>query len=89
MTILQALLERDLAYSDTADTSPIASGVAHDFIGEFSPDTRFYTNSEWQFADGKPRIGSSGFSATQSTFDSGILALNAHKMGVYWVEDED
>jgi hypothetical protein len=86
--ILTDLLTRDLAYACEADSKPIASIAANDFVGEFKDDTRFFTNSEWQHQNGTFKIGC-GFAATESTFDSGIVALNDHKMGVYWVEDED
>lgn len=87
--ILTDLLIRDLAYACDADSKPIASIVANDFVGEFKEETRFFTNTEWQHQNGTLKIGNSGFAATESTFDSGIIALNDHKMGVYWIEDED
>jgi len=87
--VLRELLEHDLAYSGKADSAPIAKSVAADFIGEFPEDALFFTNSEWQMDNGKTKINTTGFAATDSTFDSGIIALHSHKMGVYWVEDED
>jgi hypothetical protein len=87
--ILTELLMRDLAYACDADSAPIATDAAEEFMDEFSEATRFFTNSEWQHENARIKTGNSGFAATESTFDSGILALNDHKMGVYWVEDED
>jgi hypothetical protein len=87
--ILTELLTRDIVYACDADSSSIATVTANSFIGEFQGATRFYTNSKWQRQNGRIEIGNSGFAATESTSDSGIIALNDHKMGVYWVEDED
>lgn len=88
-TLLRELLEHDLAYWGEADSTPIATDVAQDFVAEFAEETRFFTNAQWQERNGVMRVGSTGFAATESTFDSGIIALHDHKMGVYWVEGED
>ena len=89
-TILRSLLERDLAYSSQADSAPFAEEFSRDFVQEFSEGARFFTNGDWN--DDDPTDGRSvgvWTPATQSSFDAGILVLHDHRVGVYWIEDED
>ena len=89
-TILRSILERDLAYNSDADSAPFAEEFSRHFIQEFSDGARFFTNGEWH--DDNPTNGRSvgvWTPATESTFDAGILVLHDHRVGVFWMEDED
>lgn len=88
--ILRSLLERDLAYHSDADSAPLAQEFSRHFVEEFPGDARFYTNGEWH--DDNPTNGTPAGAwtpATESTFDAGILVLHHHRVGVFWIEDED
>lgn len=88
--ILQSLLERDLAYNSDADSAPIAAELSLQFVQEFRDGARFFTNGEWH--EDKPTNGKPvgvWTPVTESTFDAGILVLHDHRVGVFWLEDED
>ena len=89
-TILRSLLERDLAYDSDADSAPIAEELSRQFVQEFSDGARFFTNGEWHEdnpTNGRP-VGV-WTPVTESTFDAGILVLHDHRVGAFWLEDED
>lgn len=88
--ILQSLLERDLAYNSDVDSASIAEEWSRQFVQEFSDGSRFFTNGEWH--EGNPTNGKPvgvWAQVTESTFDAGILVLHDHRVGVFWLEDED
>ena len=90
--ILRALLERDMAYNCEAESAPIADTTSAEFVSEFAEDAKFFTNADWvEQANGvlNAREIGSWMPATDSTFDSGILVLHTHRIGVCWLEDED
>jgi hypothetical protein len=89
-TILRSILKRDLAYHVAADTAQDAAEIAGEFVRQFSEGARYFTNGDWPddnpTCDGRIGIWTP---ATESTFDAGILVLHEHRVGVFWIEDED
>jgi hypothetical protein len=89
--ILQAVLWKDLAYSQEVMPIARASQLATAFIHAHShPEAHFFSNADWTTYHDTSRGGAFGFnSLTDATFDGGIVAVCGGLASCAWVEDED
>jgi hypothetical protein len=88
-SLLAAVIERDLAYRAPRLGAAPAGSAAAEFLGIFSgPDALFFTNGELGLTHS---LGKTGAWAplTRATFDTGVVAIEGKKLGVFWIEDED
>jgi hypothetical protein len=83
-----ALIAHLVAYSPVNGhprrTFEIADSCAEQFVALFLLDAIFFTNSTEPFLQTK-----SWDPLTDSTFDSGIVAVSKSRIGAIWFEDED
>jgi len=87
--LLSGVVDRDLAYR-ARRLSPVSGArAAAAFLALFpGPDTRFFTNGELGLAHNLDKTG--GWSPlTGATFDTGVVAIDGARLGVFWVEDEN
>jgi hypothetical protein len=56
------------------------------FFSFFAADCQFFTNAS--FNNDYSRIKSWN-PITKATFDTGVVIVNTHRIGILWVEDED
>lgn len=82
---LANLAAYDQAYDWPADSIEIAAECAREFVESFAEDCRFFTNSTHRI-DASSRAWRP---LTNSTFDSGVIAISAERGGVLWFEDDD
>jgi hypothetical protein len=83
--VARFVLHHDLAYGSHRMHAEKAAELADKFLGQFASDgTRYYTNGTLHDSD--PRTWNS---ATDSTFDAGLLVIGQAASGCLWVEDED
>jgi hypothetical protein len=85
VSLATAFLARDLAYSCRLMEDDKARDLAERFGGIFTEDARFFTNTDFT-------AGSSSWgwqSLTESTFDAGIVGVDARIIGALVVQDED
>jgi hypothetical protein len=82
--ILEAVLHRDLAYGVEMMTPGRARELAEQFLELFSGESRFFTNGV--FKNGRLSMYSG---ITGATFDTGVVCLDPHRIGLLWVQDED
>ncbi len=82
------VLARDLAYRATIMPNEDAEALAASFLRLFPAPASYWTNGELLVAHAH---GTSGAwrSATEATFDSGLVVVSATRAGILWVEDED
>lgn len=74
--VLVAVLTRDMAYDCELMTASAAASLADQFLAQFDAGSaRCFTNA--------------GHPATDATFDTGILVLDAGRVGCAWFMDED
>ena len=92
--VLLALLIEDMAYSSPRISEAEARTACDEFLSQFSADSWFFTNGNWE--DGWTKSGEAGGSfgpswepATDATFDGGVVVLDREQSGVLWLEDED
>ncbi|WP_242218504.1 hypothetical protein [Bacillus cereus group sp. BfR-BA-01380] len=86
--ILEYILSMDMAYDIDLETKPLAEKLSNYFLKEFLSDAKYYTNGKFDEVDGFFRL-SEWTSITNSTFDTGILAIDKNKIGILWAEDND
>jgi hypothetical protein len=80
---MTSLLLQDLAYGCALVPEPRARELTALFLANFDTDTAFFSNG---FAT--PRT--SGWSPiSEATFDAGVVCMDKHQIGIFWVEDED
>ena len=72
---MRKLLHRDMAYSAEVMPEQQAEQLTERFFAQFGNGARFFTNN-W-------------CSATDATFDEGVLVIGSQQSGCLWVEDED
>jgi hypothetical protein len=91
--ILYYLLRYDLAYGSDCMTDQQARSAIDTLMAKLPHDVRFYTNGNW---DRRSTIGehicASGtgwVSATDCTFDGGILVVGRDCAACVWFGDED
>jgi hypothetical protein len=83
--LVHFLLHQGLAYSTQIMPSAKAAELADRFLSQFGfVGTRYYTNGRFH----EPQSGG-WCSATDSTFDTGLLVIGPTCSGCLWVEDED
>lgn len=70
------LLHLDMAYESEMMPLSRAEQLTEEFFAQFGVGSRFYTNNDVS-------------SATEATFDKGILISGPDRSGCLWVEDED
>jgi hypothetical protein len=88
-SVLAGVMERDLAYRAPRAGAASAASTAAAFLALFrGPDARFFTNGELGLTHSLGKTG--GWDPlTRATFDTGVVALEKGRLGVFWVEDED
>ena len=86
--ILIYLFSMDMAYNIELDSKPLADKLSYSFLSGFSSGAKIFTNGYFD--------KDSGFFAlrgwqplSNATFDTDIVILDANKIGILWVEDED
>lgn len=84
--ILLLILTKDLAYNTNLMSLAEAEQLLLRFFSFFTADCQFFTNAS--FNKGYSRIKSWN-SITKATFDTGVVIVNTHRIGILWVEDED
>jgi hypothetical protein len=88
--VLAAVLHKDMAYGCEILPHAQAEQLASDFLNQFQLDcSRFYTNGEYGLPRTQPNVGPGWMSATEATFDTGVLILCADVTGCAWFMDED
>jgi hypothetical protein len=87
------VLCQNLAYNSEIMPVNQAEQMAVQFLAQFGPDARFFTNGTWHLdvieRQNGVRRGASWDPATAATFDTGLLILGRTCCGCLWVEDED
>jgi len=86
--ILEYTLSFDMAYDTELNTKPKAKSLSCYFLSEFQNDAVYFTNGYFEEDAGSYRLR--GWTPiTDSTFDTGILAIDKYKIGILWAEDND
>jgi hypothetical protein len=84
--LTERLLHKDLVYGAQKVKPARAAELADGFLAQFGTEgTRYYTNT-WFNDSG---LIESWNSATDSTFDAGILVIGPLCSGCLWIEEED
>lgn len=84
--ICREILHRDLAFHDVRLSLELADSLVDDFVHQFGPEASFFTNGT--FHDEPFRL--QGWSpCTDSTFDTGVLAISGSSAGIIWAADDD
>jgi hypothetical protein len=91
--LIRSVLHRDMAYNAEVMHEARAAELADQFLAQFGPGTRYFSNGSWHL----PRVvlvngvvcGPSWDPVTPATFDTGVLAIGQERSGCFWVEDED
>jgi hypothetical protein len=86
--ILEYILSYDMAYDAELGTKAKASLICSYFLNEFQSDAIFFTNGYFDEDAGFFKL-SAWTPLTDSTFDTGILAIDKNKIGILWAEDND
>jgi hypothetical protein len=79
------VLHQDLAYGASVMSLDVATALARRFLDFFGDQAAFVTNGTF----GANGSGGSWASLTDATFDTGVVAVSAGRVGLLWVEDED
>ena len=91
--VLAAVLARDLAYDGELMDESEARAFADEFLRQFSVDAQFFTNGEFrrQAADASEQAQCTAEwdPLTEATFDTGVVAVDVDRAGLFWFEDED
>ena len=92
--VLFTLLSKDMAFSSPRMSEEEARAACEEFLSQFGEESRFFTNGNWEDGWTKPdgnnvSFGPSWESATNATFDGGIIVLERTRSGIVWLEDED
>ncbi|WHX39765.1 hypothetical protein QNH36_19255 [Mesobacillus sp. AQ2] len=86
--ILEYILSFDMAYDTELDAKPEAKTLSSYFLSIFHRKAAFFTNGYFEEDAGSYRLR--GWTPiTDSTFDTGILAIDKYKIGILWAEDTD
>jgi hypothetical protein len=86
--ILEYILSLDMAYDLDLGTKPLADKLSAYFLNQFQSDTKYYTNGIFDEDLGFFRLRS-WLPVTDSTFDTGVLAIYKNRIGILWAEDND
>jgi hypothetical protein len=91
--VLAAVLARDLAYDRELMDESKARALADEFLRQFGPNARFFTNREFrrQAADASEWVQRTAEwdPVTRATFDTGVVVVDVDRAGLLWFEDED
>jgi hypothetical protein len=91
--VLAAVLTRDLAYDRELMDESKARALADEFLRQFGPNARFFTNREFrrQAADASEWVQRTAEwdPVTRATFDTGVVVVDVDRAGLLWFEDED
>lgn len=88
--ILRRILSFDLAYQIDLLEPERARRIADDFLSFFADDARYFTNARFMGEDGDGELYlRAWYGLTPATFDTGIVAVDARRVGMLWVQDED
>lgn len=88
VAILSQLLHKDMAYGSEIMPLEEARNLASGFISLFDATSNYYSNSTWHQHESGGNIRAWA-PLTEATFDSGIIVVDNHKIGIAWFEDED
>jgi hypothetical protein len=84
--VVQAILQVDFVFGARIMAPTKAADLAERFLSQFGTDaTRYFTNGAF---DESGRL-EQWKSATESTFDAGVLVIGTLRSGCLWVEQED
>jgi hypothetical protein len=91
--LIRLVLHRDMAYNAEVMPENRAAELADQFLAQFGPGTRYFSNGSWHLpplvrGDGVV-CGPSWDPVTPATFDTGVLAIGRERSGCFWIEDED
>lgn len=84
--ILLLILTKELAYNTNLMSLSEAKQILFRFFSLFTADCQFFTNAS--FNNNYSRL-KSWSSITKATFDTGVVIVNAYRIGILWVKDED
>lgn len=94
--LLTYLLSRTLAYDSSKRGLAAGRKGALAFLALFDPESRLLTNSTLHTVlqpDGSPPSGGFGYGSgrplTPATFEGGVVAVGAGRIGLLWFTDED
>jgi hypothetical protein len=83
------VLWRDLAYLEEIMDPAVAEELARAFLAHFDTGARFFTNRTCL----DPTFGvggnAEGWAVTEAASETGIIAVDQHRVGMLWVEDQD
>ena len=82
---LENILHRDLAYNGKIMGKGMAEEFAQRFLSLFSQKARYFTNGNF---GGHSHLGT-WTPITSATFDTGVVCLDAERIGSLWILDED
>ncbi len=89
----QRLLLAALAWEQAYDTARLelsaAERIATAFVDLFAPDARFFTNGTVQETSLGLRTRAWYGSVTSATFETGVVVVDARRIGLLYVADED
>jgi hypothetical protein len=88
---LAAVLTHDMAYEGECMSPSVAASFVEEFLVGFDSGAVFLTNGEFPpFSPTKPAGWRGSWTPlTEATFDTGVVAVDAARAGLLWVEDED
>ena len=89
-SVLTDVIHRDMAYSSEIVPLHKAKKLADAFVAEFQGSAaRFFSNGFYRHGLGKSRLNTGWQSATDATFDTGILVVCCSRSACVWFKDED
>ncbi|OCA85076.1 hypothetical protein [Pseudobacillus wudalianchiensis] len=86
--ILMYLFSMDMAYDAELESKPLADELSDYFLSTFSLQSKIFTAGYFEENSGFFKL-QTWEPITDATFDTGIVVLDANKIGILWVEDED
>lgn len=93
LDIFASLLEKDLAYESQRMSRALAVDLATWMLSHVADADRYLTNGTWEQLPKRLSEcvvqGASWASATDATFDAGIVWFGRTHAGIFWVADED
>jgi hypothetical protein len=88
--IAQRILQSDLAYRAPIMSEMDSVRLAECFFSWFDDDVCCFTNGNAVLPLALPQeVPGASNPISQATFDSGVVCIDAHRIGILWVEDED
>lgn len=88
--VLASVIHEDMAYGCEFTPLEMARQLAAAFVFSFPPNfSRYFTNGSFGKPRENPSVGPSWSSATDATFDTGVLVLSEGSTSCLWFKDED